>query len=793
MKLRLLLISLLVSTMMFAGPVSREAAQQKAIEFVSTTTGAQASLQSVQSGVRRAPHAQQEPLYVFNLTGGGFVIVSGDDRTQEILGYSTAGPFSYADIPDGLRGLLQEYADGIQYIIDNDIQPAASHRAARRATKTTVAPLVTTHWNQRAPFNHFCPVVGGKDTPTGCVATAMAQILGYHRWPAAVTNAIPAYTAKTNKIELPAIPAGTPIDWDKIVDTYARSYSGTASEDAVAHLMQYCGYSLQMDYKPTGSSANTANAVKCMVNYFDFDPTTARYINREDYSYSQWQDIIYKELKAQRPVIYRGQSAGGGHSFVCDGYDAEQDLFHINWGWGGSSDGLFALNLLSPKEQGEGGSTTDDGYNIGQGCGIGLKPNTEHHTLPIVGSTGKLAFDATSFTRSSASANFSIFGLNCSFYNTTSVTRTFDVGIRVLKSDGTTVEDIACRTNLSETEPNYGWSKLTLGTITLGASPKYQDGDYQLMLISREKGTETWYPCVNADLHLINFTISGNSLTITNIDPVKSLEVTAITVKGEQFTGEPITITLTIKNHGTDFRSDVYYYLNPKVDDKGKITYDKRTAAAFLELEAGGTTEISFKFTATETGDFTLQPFTTYDGEYLGDPIVLTIGKNYELKAQNVVIAKSDPEAKTVEGNTFDLTLDIANMGDRAFNGKLTVYVFVHDNLSGKNYRLTDWIDNYNDVTIKSGASYQIKKTFNKLVMSGYDFDKYWVTIVQNDNYIVFQTDQYTFVPEGTGIEELLISPQGQQRKVYTLQGQRVTGAMKPGIYIIDGRKVLVK
>lgn len=793
MRLRLLLLLLLVSILTFAGPVSREAALQKAKAFMSTTTGGQASLQSAESGVRRAAHAKQEPLYVFNLANGGFVIVSGDDRTQEILGYSTAGSFSDAEIPDGLRGLLQEYADGIQYIIDNDIQPTPSNQASRRTPRESIDPLTTTHWNQRAPFNHFCPMVGSKDTPTGCVATAMAQILGYHRWPAAVMSDIPAYADTGSKTSFEAIQAGTAIDWNNIVDTYERSYSGTASEDAVAHLMQYCGQSVKMKYTTTGSSASTANAVKALVSYFDFDPTTARYINRKNYNYSLWQDIIYQELKEKRPVIYRGSSAGGGHSFICDGYDGETDLFHINWGWGGTSDGLFALNLLSPKDQGEGGSTTDDGYNIGQACGIGLQPNTEHHAPLITGTAYSFSYDSKSFTRSSAEDDFTLTGLVCSFYNETAETRTFDVGVRVLKLDGTKVEDIVCRTNLSETQSGYGWSKLTLGSVLLGASPKYQDGDYRLMLVSRENGTEEWNLCVNADLYAINFQISDNILTITNIETVRDLKVTEVQIEGEKFTGEPLTITVKMKNNGTDYRSDVYYYLNPYIDDKGKQQYEKNKAAAFLDVDAGETAEIAFKFTPENAGETTLQLYTSNDGEYLGDAIVLTIGKNYELETKNVVIAKSNPEAGTIEGDTFDMTLDIVNTGDRAFNGKLTVEVIGHNTVTDKQTRISAYRDIYENVTIEAGATYPVKKTFKERTPNAnYSYDYYWVRIVKDDSSVIFLTDNYSFVPEGTGIQELPVSPQGQTDKVYTPGGLRVNKPTK-GLYIINGRKILVK
>lgn len=350
-------------------------------------------------------------LYVFNLgEQGGFIIVSNDDRTLPILGFSENGTLDMENMSDEQRAWLQGYADEIVWLQQQNYGEAPSDtfpqipfgtlRQTRGGShaKETIEPLVTTSWNQRSPYNDLCPEYApGKKAVTGCVATAMAQVMNYHKWPVAETISIPGYRDGYGVDHLPL--EATTFDWGNMLDSY--NGSETAEQNtAVAELMLYCGFSVEMNYGPSSGSyiIKVAPALK---NYFDYN-STATYISRSSYSNDKWEDIIYHELASKRPVLYGGQSTGGGHAFVCDGYRHEYatDYFHINWGWGGKSDEYYVLSVLDPYSgQGIGGSSSNGGFYFGQEAVIGIQKSTDDGTIADI-TPAKIDLAANSMTLS---------------------------------------------------------------------------------------------------------------------------------------------------------------------------------------------------------------------------------------------------------------------------------------------------------------------------------------------------------------------------------------------------------
>ena len=335
-------------------------------------------------------------LYVFNATdGSGFIIVSNDDQTTPILGFGENGNIDIEKMPDNMRAWLQGYADEIAWLQKNGGKTAKA-RANIGATRnlgshatTDIPPLVETTWNQGTPYNNLCPKYDGTNQAvTGCVATAMAQVMKYHEWPKedtangkdGYTTAIPSYTTYSYKIELAELPA-IRFDWANMKNSYKKDPYTDDEATAVATLMQYCGYSVEMDYGPS-SGSNTDLVAYALKAYFDYNETT-QFVSRSMYTLANWTDLIYHELSQNRPVVYGGMSSGGGHEFVCDGYKYESstDFFHINWGWGGTSDNYFVLSALDPDQQGIGGSSSDDGYHFGQDAVIGIQPSTGTGTV----------------------------------------------------------------------------------------------------------------------------------------------------------------------------------------------------------------------------------------------------------------------------------------------------------------------------------------------------------------------------------------------------------------------------
>lgn len=375
---RFILLSLLIVTtiVMSAADITPEQALQYAQSFLHEKGLGGKGKKMAASKPKLA--GSVDGLYVFNTGENGFVIVSNDDQTFPILGYSNTDTLDIENIPSNMRAWLQGYADEIRQIRKGDMK--YRHTARRvSSVKKPIEPLIHTRWNQSAPYNNNCPIYSGiKRAVTGCVATAMAQIMYYHRY-AEMSGGIEGYNKDGNGascVSVNSLPQTT-FDWNNMVLNYNGSES-SAQKAAVAKLMQYCGASVKMNYgKP--SLAYSFEVAPALINIFGYK-STAQLAIRSLYSYDEWIDIIYNELEQGRPVWYCGYSSESGHAFVCDGYQGE-DFFHINWGWGGQSDSYFKLSALDPDQQGIGGNNSADGYCYGQNAVIGIQRPTDNGTL----------------------------------------------------------------------------------------------------------------------------------------------------------------------------------------------------------------------------------------------------------------------------------------------------------------------------------------------------------------------------------------------------------------------------
>ncbi len=330
----------------FAAPISESAAREKASRFLTSKKGGSSAARSTARRSIGAPGSSvsltavdnQKAYYVFNVeSSNGYVIVSGDDRMPDVLGYSYSGSYNPDSIPDNMKAWLQGYADEYLYLQSHSNVKAVSLTSV---TGGSILPMIPTHWSQNYPYNALCPTIQEQSTLTGCVATAMAQVMYYHQWPLQTKKRIPAYTSTTTpKINMPSI-AVTTIDWDNM----------SQMNQTVATLMLLAGCSVKMNYGLDGSSAPVAYVADALKEYFDYKSTIS-YIQRDNYTGTQdaWNQMVYDELKNGRPVIYGGQKVidaehTAGHAFIIDGYD-QDDYFHVNWGWG-HSDGYFQLNAF---------------------------------------------------------------------------------------------------------------------------------------------------------------------------------------------------------------------------------------------------------------------------------------------------------------------------------------------------------------------------------------------------------------------------------------------------------------
>ncbi len=378
-----LLSCLLLPLLAAAGPVTEQQALLKAQQFMQGKTF------TAQKSRRLAPRQDSNTaaFYVFNAQEGGYAVVSGDDRTPAILGYSQEGRLDMDVLPEHIQSWLDGYAEQIAYL-----QEHPDARIVRKVvTGTAIAPLLgETEWGQGTPYNDLCPIYNNEHCLTGCVATAMAQVMYYHKWPKQTTKEIPGYTTKTLNLNIDNIPIGT-IEWNNMLPEYSQfGTDEQLKKQAVASLIHKCGVAVKMDYGITASTGHISEATSALKDYFDYDSYTTICIKHADYGLERWNQLIYNELTQQRPVLYGGQSVRyGGHAFVVDGYDKD-DYFHINWGWNGDKNGYFLLTVLDPYDK---TNTSNEGFSDNQEAIVGIQKTTG--IIPEEPATGEIIKELT--------------------------------------------------------------------------------------------------------------------------------------------------------------------------------------------------------------------------------------------------------------------------------------------------------------------------------------------------------------------------------------------------------------
>lgn len=323
-----------------SSPVDKSKAKEVAVSFLKMATNNSKANYSIKS-IETYKYERFAAFYIVNFSQGGFAIISADDRVEPVLGYSETSEIPFPIKNEAVSEWFDNYAVQVKYAVDNNLtDPAISAKweniqQAYFSNKNAMAvtPLLTTNWGQEGAFNDLCP----SGTPTGCVATAMSQIMNFWEYPVTGTG-WHKYTHPTYGDQTAFFMDGN-YDWANMPDN-----SGSA---ASALLMYHAGVSVDMDYAPDGSGAQSSDVPVVMANYFQYDQSID-YVGRAEYTDPEWITLLKAQLDLAYPVYYSGSSAAsGGHAFVFDGYNSS-DQFHINWGWDGYATGYFAIGALNP-------------------------------------------------------------------------------------------------------------------------------------------------------------------------------------------------------------------------------------------------------------------------------------------------------------------------------------------------------------------------------------------------------------------------------------------------------------
>lgn len=427
--------------------------------------------------------------YVFNVLGtghSGFVMVTADDAAIPILGYSTEGIFDPSIDAVNYVKWAENYKEQLRYIKEERLEATETIEqqwtqlmkggSIGNGRNATVNPLLgAIKWGQTNGFNDQCPYdnSAGQRAVVGCVATAMAQIMKYWGHPAQGTG-FHSYNHATYGTQS--------VNYGSATYNWSAMPNATASTES-AKLSYHCGVAVDMIYSPSGSGAYSSDAKDAFKNYFDYK-SSIDYLFRSNYTESSWIQVVKSDLDNNKPIYYAGSGSGGGHAFVCDGYDAN-NLFHFNWGWSGAYDGYFTINALNPSGVGTGGGT--GGFNSNHRVIHNIEPNGNSGGGGTP-SPDLILYSTITLTPSSPIQYGQAFSLDVDIANTSGVDFTGDIAAALLDGNNSLVSFIETKTGEAYTD-GFAYSR-TFSSSNMTNTPS--PGSYKVVLYQKASGTANW-------------------------------------------------------------------------------------------------------------------------------------------------------------------------------------------------------------------------------------------------------------------------------------------------------------
>lgn len=754
--------------------------------------------------------------YVFNNDAGGFVIIAGDDAVAPVLGYTSTGSFDAENLPDGLKDLLKSYERQIAALGDNYV----ANQTATRAAFTGEKLLKTAEWDQNVPFNKYTP----SNYVTGCVATAGAIVMKHHGYPAKGTG---SHSYTWNGKTLTANFEHT-YDWTSM----PAKYDGTndAAFDGVARLMADLGVAVEMQYNKDGSGAYIGNLVTALQKHFGYSKLS-HLMAIEDVGAEAWNRRLREEIDANRPVLYAASDpARGGHAFVIDGYKDES--FSVNWGWGGYCDGFYQIGALNPESAGK---PTGDKYNVGQSAVFGMEPSDGTEKVSGMGfltNVGRLKVLNMNITDVKMGQNGVIF--SAPIGNTGDQPFNGEVAVALMNAKGE-MREIVTSSPLTVVNLAAGgyYPSLSFSFVsTVDAEP----GDY-LAIVAKEEGSSEYIELYDQNFERLR-------LPATGYEP-RTFEVR--TKMGE---GATFKQAETWYNPASNFYngkpvigSTYYYYL----------TLDEGISKYFVELNGKLMDDVKAG-TAQPNSFISIEPVyelvvSTYR-DYQEKELVINLEKAGQLKSE---LAKENPDylvyrnikvngeidkrdfdelashyfksidlsgAKVVaydgykadmvpdyafDGNTylehFKMPAGVRELGFNAFKSTKLKEIDLPETIEefGRNtfyacFELKDVYMRHKEAPywiswcVFASKSSQLYRTLHLYPGSKAKYEAHQYT----QNWIVY-FDNVVEDLEPTGIHSVTLDKKPGNATIYDLNGRRITEAMKKGLYIQNGKKMIRK
>lgn len=762
--------------------IAQQFLQQKGVAIASSApTTAQAPARLSANG--------QAAFYVYNNgTDGGFVIVSGDERAQSVLGYATTGHFDYDHAPAQVKAWLDGYAAEIAWLranpsAANETSPSANVRFAPAAQSEKYAPaaplLGDIAWDQTWPYNLLTPYyIGTTHSATGCVATAMAQIMYYHRYPERGVGQ-KTYKPETLNQEVSVDFSQSVYDWDAMQPTYDASAS-EASQQAVALLMRDCGVAVNMAYgEQSGSSID--QWLDPLTTTFSYDSHVG-YLNRTYYTQEDWDQIIRAEIDARRPVFSTGFTYGsGGHAYVFDGYD-EDGLIHVNWGWSGMSNGYFRTSALTPPTQGTGGST--GGFNYKQGIIVGIQPPAENTEdwLQVVSAERTKATTAQGDKSQTATLRLGGKLTNCGWKDVT-----VDMGFAFYDVTGQCVKTVVAKEATALAVDAYVVSLRAEG-IDLS---QLAAGSYKVYPVVRTAGGERWFRIRDynyAKPNALNLTVTDEGWSFAN--PVDfELQANGLTAT-KLYKGITARVTATVRNEGEVTYSGPIKAALFSTADGTKVAESDDFK---YSIAGGDSTEVAITNAfSVDAGDYTLA-LIDENSQQLNAPVAVTVLPAPADNATLTMAAQlSFDDNQAVRQDSLALTAQLECTAG-VFANDLTIYIY--------DEKETKVVGSFNPTFVFAEAGDKPQVNFTGTFENGKAGQTYKAVLLNltASSYITprdLASCLFTLAAPSAISNAAIDSP--NHGTVYTVDGRVVNrhGSLRglaPGLYILNGKKHVIK
>jgi hypothetical protein len=726
--------------------------------------------------------------YVFN-GDAGYVVIAGDDRQTELLGYSDSGIFPEdGNVPANVKSWLNFYAKEYEKLQNTPESNYYKEFQTRTDNyKQSVSPLLgDIKWHQSEPYNNMCPLDDGKRSATGCVATATAQVMKYHSYPEKGYGSV-SYTTEEKKINVSCDLSSMTFDWDNMLPTYTKGNYNETQANAVATLMFACGAAAQMDYTNEESGTSDVWMMYALRENFLYDKDPIRFLERYWFTCPQWLSLVKNELSNGRPILYGGQSSDAGHEFVFDGYDTNSYI-HINWGWRGLYNGYFRITSLQPDGVDVGGGNGDNtGYDDYQTMIIGIqKPATSTSKTPPTLSNKKIVPSKT----------------------TVSLGTKFDVTLEELLNNGDTftgelglllVDSNDSVTMLSAMDMNMafaaGYNQLDMQGIRIDKSTAA--GVYTLCLGAKRDGDDKWTMAYTdrSNTGRLKAVVSDGEVTFSNYWGSFNAKVTEYSFSNDFYVGLKNKLTVTIDNSA---RQDIYTIarLGLTPEDGGDPTTIRLGALYTTEDETQKTTTYEFNI-----------PNNMKAGKYRAVPLCNWGGTNIEIGEATTIELKSAQSVSSDKDLIRFITYPTVDKSTCASGDVIK--------MTGK-IELTDKTKTYNDkwmwkispyssndslysksstVFIERDATFDLNLNITPELPEG----KYRITPFSKTNKEQILDNQYcpvfTISSQATGIDDtsaeansLIVYPQPVEE---TLNMRSPAEAQSVDIYDISGRRVV--